>query len=276
MRTILVTGSSTGIGRAAAVRQARNGWIVYAGVRRDQDARSVEAEHSNIRALQLDVTDRRQIADAVARVEREQEGLDALVNNAGIAYGGPMELLDSERFRGVFDVNVFGLQDMAAACTPLLRRSRGRMILVGSMGGWATRPFVGPYSATKHAVEAIGNAYRLELAPLGVRVVLVEPGVIRTAIWDKAKEQAHRWVEGEHGDLGPYRARVERALARQVTKLGRHTNSPELVARVIDKALVAHRPKARYAVGLDAKLIITLKRLLPTSWLDKVIRHAAG
>ncbi len=276
MRTVLVTGSSTGIGRAAAVRQASNGWIVYAGVRRDQDARSVEAEHSNIRALQLDVTDRRQIADAVARVEREQEGLDALVNNAGIAYGGPMELLDSERFRGVFDVNVFGLQDMAAACTPLLRRSRGRMILVGSMGGWATRPFVGPYSATKHAVEAIGNAYRLELAPLGVRVVLIEPGVIQTAIWDKGKEAARQWVEGEHGDLGPYRTRVERALARQITKLRRHTNSPELVARVIHKALVAHRPKARYAVGLDAKLIITLKRLLPTSWLDTIIQHAAG
>lgn len=276
MPTVLITGASTGIGRATAVRLARSGWIVYAGVRRDEDARSVEAESPSIRALALDVTNRRHIADAVARMEREHGGLDALVSNAGIAYGGPMELLESERFRAVFEVNVFGLRDMAAACTPLLRTNGGRMVLVGSMGGWVTKPFVGPYSASKHAVEAVGDAFRMELAPLGVRVILVEPGVIQTAIWDKGKEAAREWVEGEHGDLGPYRTRVERALARQITKLGRHTNSPDLVARVIHTALVAHRPKARYAVGLDAKLIITLKRLLPTSWLDKIIQHAAG
>jgi NAD(P)-dependent dehydrogenase (short-subunit alcohol dehydrogenase family) len=271
-RTVLVTGTSSGIGRACALRLARAGLRVYAGVRRDDDAAQLRAASDGITPIRLDVTDSEQIAEA-ARVLAGavgERGLDGLVDNAGIAVAGPLEFLPIEDLRHQLDVNVVGQVALTQALLPLLRQARGRIVLVGSIAGKSALPFVGAYSASKHALEAIADAWRVELAPWGIHVALIEPGAIATDIWRTSLAAAERTIArmppAFHTLYGERLAAVRGAVGRaEASGLDVAT-----VARAIEHALTAARPKPRYVIGLSARARLVLE-MMPTRLRDRLI-----
>jgi NAD(P)-dependent dehydrogenase (short-subunit alcohol dehydrogenase family) len=291
MPSALITGASTGIGRATALRLARGGWTVLAGVRDPAAGERLQQELSEGSAgrdgggrlvpLTLDVTDAEQISAAARRVEEEAEGsapaqggLDALVNNAGIAVGGPLELVPLPELRRQLEVNVVGHVAVMQAMLPALRRSRGRIVLVSSVGGRVATPFLAPYQASKHALEAIGDALRLELRSSHVRVALIEPGSVATPMWDKGRDDADRvtippQLQGQYGH-------VPGAMSKVIEDTARRGVPPEQVAQTIEQALTAPRMKARYVVGRDARAIVLLHSLLPDLLFDRVVRRAMG
>lgn len=285
MPSALITGASTGIGRATALRLAAAGWRVFAGVRDPEAGERLrgEAGDGGVIPLTLDVTDAEQIERARVRVAQEtgegggaQEGagLDALVNNAGIGVGGPLELLSPEDLRRQFEVNVFGQVAVTRALLPSLRAARGRIVLLSSIGGLVSVPFNGPYAASKHAIEALGDALRGELHSSGIHVCLVEPGSVKTPIWGKARETASALavppeLQREYG-------RVPGAFAKVLADSERRGVSPEHVAATIERALTARRPRARYLVGRDARGMLLAHALLPTRVFDRVLRRALG
>src|SRR6476469_4524103 len=223
MPTALVTGASTGIGQATALRLARAGWTVLAGVRDDAAGSRLAAEAAerggaSVEPIALDVTDARQIADAAALLaSRGGSGpgrLDALVNNAGIGVGGPLELIPIDDVRRQLDVNVVGQVAVTQAMLPALRAARGRIVFVSSVGGRVAMAFTAPYAASKHAIEAIGDALRVELRTSGVQVALVEPGSVATPIWDKARAEGEQLTvpEGLQREYGHIPAAMSKAL----------------------------------------------------------------
>jgi len=274
MPAVLITGASTGIGRATALRLARAGWTVHAGVRDAAAAQSLveDAPTGAVSAVTLDVTDAQQIAAAAERVSAS--GLDALVNNAGIGLGGPLELISAEDLRRQFDVNFFGQVAVTQALLPALRRSRGRIVFVSSIGGRVAMPFSAPYAASKHAIEALGDALRVELRTSGVRVALVEPGSVATPIWDKSRAE----IEGVSipPQLAAAYGEVPAAMDRALANTARRGVPPEQVAATIERALSDSRMRARYVVGRDAKGMLIARRLLPDLVFDRVLRRALG
>ena len=291
MPSALITGASTGIGRATALRLARGGWTVLAGVRDPAAGEMLQRELSEGSAgragggrlipLALDVTDAEQISAAARRVEEEAEGsapaqggLDALVNNAGIAVGGPLELVPLPELRRQLEVNVVGQVAVMQAVLPALRRSRGRIVFLSSVGGRVATPFLGPYQASKHALEAFGDSLRLELRTSHVRVALIEPGSVATPMWDKGRGDVDRLsIPPElHGQYGHVRA----AVGKAIEDTSRRGVPPEQVAQTIEHALTARRMKARYVVGRDARAIVLLHGLLPDLLFDRVVRRAMG
>jgi NAD(P)-dependent dehydrogenase (short-subunit alcohol dehydrogenase family) len=287
VRTALVTGASTGIGRATALRLAGSGWSVLAGVREQAAGERLTAAwraggRGALIPLALDVTDSAQIAEAAelvregsAEVPPSRSGrLDALVNNAGIGIGGPLELVDLGELREQFEVNVFGQVALTQALLPALRHARGRIVLVSSIGGRVAVPFLAPYGASKHALEAIGDALRVELRSSHIRVSLVEPGSVKTPIWAKAQTDAGRVripseLEVEYG-------RVPAAMERVITDTERRAVPPEQVAATIERALNSRRPRSRYLVGADAYATVAARTLLPSGVFDLVLRRALG
>ena len=266
-RSVLVTGASSGIGHACAVRLARTGWKVYGGVRAAEDA-SMLREHG-VEPVELDVTDARQIAAAAAVVGAELHGL---VDNAGIAVAAPLELVPLAELRRQLEVNVVGQVAVLQAVLPALRRAGGRVVLMGSVGGRSALPFLGPYAASKHALEALADVLRVELAPWGIAVSLVEPASVKTAIWVKGAEHADAMREGvAAGAHELYAARMERFRA-VVLKRGPGIDA-DVVATAVEHALTATRPKARYLVGRDAHLRVWIERL-PTRLRDSVLTKA--
>ncbi|HEX4490909.1 MAG TPA: SDR family oxidoreductase [Acidimicrobiia bacterium] len=280
MPNALVTGTSTGIGEACVVRLAERGWRVYAGVRKPEDGdRLRERAAGDVRPVRLDVTDREQIADVVAEIQGEiaRDGLQGLVNNAGVGAGGPVEYLDDADWRGVFEVNLFGVVAMTSAAMPLLRAGSGRIVHIGSIGGRVASPGLAPYSASKHALEALAETQRHELAraKTKVRVALVEPGAVATAIWEKADTTVadlERRLDGEGRDrygwlLDQSRGFIDESRERGVP--------PSKVADAVEHALTARRPKARYLVGPDARLFGHVLRLAPDRVRDVMVGAGA-
>jgi NAD(P)-dependent dehydrogenase (short-subunit alcohol dehydrogenase family) len=281
----LITGASTGIGRASALRLAGKGWTVLAGVRDPAVGEQLLAEAAapgRVVPLQLEVTDSVQIAQAVARVQEESAqggasvsgGLDALINNAGIGVGGPLELVSPEDLRRQFDINVLAQVAVTQAMLPALRRAHGRIVFVSSIGGRVATPFLAPYAASKHAVEAIGDALRVELRSSNIQVALLEPGSVATPIWDKARADADAVsippeLQAEYGN-------VPAAMSKALEDTERRGVSPEVVAKTIEQALSARRMKARYLVGTDAKAMLVVRRLLSDRLFDRFIRRALG
>jgi NAD(P)-dependent dehydrogenase (short-subunit alcohol dehydrogenase family) len=266
-RSVVVTGASSGIGLASAVRLARAGWRVYGGVRTDADASAVR-EHG-IEPIALDVTDAAQIASAAKAVGPELHGL---VDNAGIAIAAPLELVPLDELRRQLEVNVVGQVAVLQALLPALRRARGRVVLMGSIGGRSALPFLGPYSASKHALEAFADVLRVELAPWGIAVSIVEPASVKTAIWTKGAAQADAMREGispEADEL--YATRIARFRAVAL-KRGPGIDS-DVVAKAVEHALTASRPKARYLVGRDAHIRAWIERL-PTRLRDRILAKA--
>jgi NAD(P)-dependent dehydrogenase (short-subunit alcohol dehydrogenase family) len=259
MKQALVTGASSGIGHACAVRLAEAGWRVLAGVRRPGDAPEGTEE------VLLDVTDADQIRAAAGRVEE----LDGLVNNAGIALAAPLEFVPPEELRHQLEVNLVGQVAVTQAFLPALRRMRGRIVFMGSIAGRSALPFLGPYAASKHALEAVADSLRLELRPFGIHVSIVEPGTIKTPIWTRSAARADELVASSDGQLGElYGERI--AAFRQIAmKRGASGASPVAVAKVVEEALTVERPHTRYLVGRDARLRAGFERL-PDRLRDRI------
>lgn len=273
MSDVLISGASTGIGEATALHLSGLGHRVFAGVRRAEDGERLIAEGGErVVPVRLDVTDDEQVAAALGEVAEATGGrLDGVVNNAGIAVGGPLEFLPLGDFRRQFDVNVTGLIAVTQAALPLLRRTKGRVVLIGSMNGRIAVPMTGAYSASKYAVEAIADTLRLELAPWGLHVSLLQPGAVKTPIWDKGRQQAdemHEKYPPEALDL--YRDGIERVV-EGIEQQDEAGIPPMEVAEVVERALTAARPRSRYAVGLDAKAAVVLARILPDRAKDVLV-----
>ncbi len=270
-RVVLITGCSTGIGRATAERLAARGWRVYATAR-DVEKIKFLADRGCM-VLPLDVTDEASMRTAVGEVERREGAVGVLVNNAGYSQSGAVESVPMGKVRRQFETNVFGLVRMCQLVLPGMRRQGwGRIVNISSMGGRLTFPGGGHYHATKYAVEAISDALRFEVAGFGVGVVVVEPGLIRTGFADAATGS----MEGAATTEGPY-ASFNAAVAKAVRdnyergpflRLG---GGPETVATTIERAITAERPRARYAVTPSAHLFIGLRRLLPDRAWDALV-----
>jgi NAD(P)-dependent dehydrogenase (short-subunit alcohol dehydrogenase family) len=274
VRSAVVTGASTGIGRTTALGLDAQGWRVFAGVRRKEDGEALQkAGSGRIEPLMLDVTDAEQIADAARRVGEKvgSEGLHGLVNNAGIALGGPIEALAIEDLRAVLETNVIGQVAVTQAFLPLVRDARGRVVFVGSVNGRLSLPFLSPYTASKHAIEAIGDSLRGEMRPFGVKVSIVEPGAIETPMREKGSAAAHKVkVELSASQLRIYGKAIDGFIAG-AAKADEQASSPEKVAAAIEHALTANRPRTRYLVGPDARAQALLASLLPDRVGDRVI-----
>lgn len=276
---VLITGSSTGIGRACAVELDRRGWRVLAGVRREEDAERLRAEGSDrLMPVMLDVTDAGSISAAAAAVAGavRTAGLAGLVNNAGIVVAGPVELVPIDDLRRQLEVNVLGQAAVTQAMLPMLRAARGRIVMMSSVSGRVAAPFLGPYAASKHALEALSDSLRVEVHRWGIRVSLVEPGSVETPIWEKSVAAADALAEvvppeGEalyHDDLEKIRAAVDEIAAGAMPV--------ERVVRAVVHALTARRSKTRYPVGADTRVFVTLSKFLPTPVRDWVIRKKLG
>lgn len=269
-RAVVVTGASTGIGAEAALRLAGAGFTVFAGVRNDAAAAALTARHAAIRPLSLDVTDPVQIAAAVRSVEASGLELAALIANAGIAVGGPLEYLPLDEVRRQFEVNVFGALAVAQAFLPLLRAARGRLVFVGSISGRLVVPLVAPYAASKFALRAFADGLRAELAPAGVAVALIEPGSVKTPIWEKGRASRERLTR-----LLPPVALTHygRKLDRLFADLDAQERVGMPVARVGDAILHAvtdTHPRTNYVLGLPARLG-AIVALLPTRVRDRLV-----
>jgi NAD(P)-dependent dehydrogenase (short-subunit alcohol dehydrogenase family) len=259
VKTVLVTGASTGIGEACARHFVKRGARVLAGVRKAGDAPAGTEE------VLLDVTDAAAIAAAAANVDR----LDGLVDNAGIAIAAPLEHLPLEELRRQLEVNVVGQLAVTQAFLPALRAAGGRIVIIGSIAGKSALPFLGAYAMSKHALEAMADSLRVELATEGIHVALVEPGTIATPIWAKPQRNAD---ELSAEAVERYGARID-SFRTVAAKRSAKAAPPELVVRAIDHALTADRPKSRYLVGRDAKIRATIERL-PDRLRDRILMKA--
>jgi NAD(P)-dependent dehydrogenase (short-subunit alcohol dehydrogenase family) len=275
---VVVTGTSTGIGRACVLHLDRLGFKVFAGVRRVEDGDELRTAASDrIEPLILDVTDQDQIAAAVDRLaEASPTGLGGLVNNAGVATGGPIELIPIDEFRRQIEVNLIGQVAVTQAFLPALRRARGRVVFLSSIGGLIANPYMSPYHASKFGIEAVGDALRQELRPFRIEVSIVEPGSIATPMWEKGKgkaEAVRARLTAEEEAL--YGEKVSR-MAEVVGEVGSRGVSPEKVAEIVARALTARRPRTRYLVGADARAMVLLSRIVPDRLRDRIVARATG
>ena len=280
MPNALVTGTSTGIGEACVARLAERGWTVFAGVRRAEDGDRVKAQHpGDVRPVMLDVSNRDDMRRVIDDIERDvgASGLQGLVNNAGVGVGGPFEYVTEEDWRFVFDVNLFAVVALTKAAIPLLRTGGGRIVHIGSIGGRLSSAGLAPYSASKHALEALAESQRHELGRLDppIRVALIEPGEVKTPIWDKGDTSVED-IERALDDVGRQRYQWLQDQSRGFIDEGRTKGvPPSKVADAIEHALTASRPKARYLVGPDAKLAGHIATRLPDRARDAFSRFGA-
>ncbi|MCE5269450.1 MAG: SDR family oxidoreductase [Planctomycetaceae bacterium] len=277
--TVVVTGASSGIGKACALELDRRGWHVYAGVRSEQAARQLSSEASDrLTPLTIDVTDAGQIAAAAETVARGvgDAGLDALINNAGIALSGPVELVPIDAWRRQFEVNVIGHVAVTQAFLPLLRKAPGRVVNISSVNGGLAAPYMAPYSASKFAIEAITDALRIELRGFGIRVAAVEPGPIDTPIWDKSVGVADQMSEDvDPAALALYGDDLN-AMRAVVAKSARTASPVQRVVRAVVHALTAERPKTRYFIGMQARMPFKILKMIPDRLRDWLIRKVVG
>jgi NAD(P)-dependent dehydrogenase (short-subunit alcohol dehydrogenase family) len=267
-RCVLITGASSGIGEASAVRLARAGWRVLAGVRAGADGDRLRAAVGDqLQPVTIDVTEPATIAAAAEALG--DEPLDGLVNNAGTALALPLEFLPLDQLRRQLEVNLVGQVAVTQAFLPNLRSARGRIVNIGSIAGRSSLPFLGAYAASKHALEAVTDALRVELRPFGIVVTIVEPGTIATQIWRKGGESIQQIAAEMPEELGTlYGARMS-AFRDAAAAAGRRAEPADEVATVVERALTAERPKARYVVGRDARRRALVERL-PAGLRDRV------
>jgi NAD(P)-dependent dehydrogenase (short-subunit alcohol dehydrogenase family) len=271
-RTVLVTGASTGIGEATARRLRAAGWDVYAGARKDSDLERLR--DGGLNAVRLDVTDQQSIAAA-----REQLGgrpLRGLVNNAGVAVSGPVEFVPLAELRQQLEVNLVGQVAVIQAFLSAIRDAKGRIVNVSSIGGRIALPMVGPYAASKFALEAVSDSLRRELRPWGIHVAVVEPGAVKTPIWEKGRATADR-LEAEMGEearrlYGPLADRIR----AETEKVAANGVEPEDVAQTVERALTASRPRLRYVVGRDAKTRLKARAIVGDRRFDSLVARTLG
>jgi NAD(P)-dependent dehydrogenase (short-subunit alcohol dehydrogenase family) len=271
--TVLVTGASTGIGEATVLHLRELGFEPVAGVRKDEDAERLGS--SGIRSVRLDVTDADQIA--AVRAELGEGALAGLVNNAGIAIAAPLEFLPVEQLRHQLEINLIGQVAVTQALLPALRRARGRVVNISSIGGRVAIPLLGAYNMSKFGLEAFSDVLRRELRPQGVNVIAIEPGGIKTPIWRKGGEVADEIFAGTTAEGRELYAPMMAAVRKQSANIEQVRGlPPRAVAEVIGTALTADRPRARYVVGRDAKARALVARVVPDRVMDRLIGRALG
>jgi NAD(P)-dependent dehydrogenase (short-subunit alcohol dehydrogenase family) len=280
-RHVLITGSSTGIGKACAIYLAERNFSVIAAVRRPSDGQQLESLSKNLRTIQLDIADAQSIATAKNQITEitQDTGLAAIVNNAGIGVFGPVEFVPLDEWRRQFEVNVFGHIAITQALLPLLRRhvaaqgpGSGRIVFIGSVAGRVTIPTLGPYSGSKHAIAAVAAALRMELRDQGILVSLLEPGAIQSEIWRKGDET----VAAVPHDSPAYKlyGRQIDAVAHTSRKSAADAIPAEVVAKLVHRCLTARRPPIRRTVGRDAMSAAIAQWMMPKTWFDKIVRKA--
>ena len=266
-KAVLVTGASTGIGEATARRLKGAGWDVYAAARKDADLERLGGE--GFTPVKLDVTDSDSIA--AAKKQLDERGLHGLVNNAGVAVSGPMEFLPLDELRHQLEVNLVGQVAVIQAFMPNIREAKGRIVNVSSIGGKMALPLVGPYAASKFGLEAVSDSLRRELRPWGIHVALIEPGAVVTPIWDRGRETADR-LEAEMGEQARARyGKLADKIRAETAKIPERGVQPDEVAKAIEQALTAARPKLRYVVGGDARMRLRIKALVRDRGMDALI-----
>ncbi len=270
--TVLITGASTGIGRASALFLERKGFRVFAGVRRDIDAKALLQEASGrLTPVILDVAEGDSIDQARDLVAGATDSLAGLVNNAGIVVAGPLEALSLEEVRHQFEVNVFGALAVTKAFIPLLRTGPGRIVNVSSINGRIVTPFAAAYGASKFALEALSDGLRLELRPWNILVSVIQPGAIETAIWPTSMQRALDNAKRFSADMQDRYAGLIAAIERHAGRPPERAIPPERVAEVIHRALTARRPRTRYIVGWDARIAAVFSALLPDRLKDYIL-----
>lgn len=275
-RAIVITGCSSGFGRVTALHLARHGWFVFATVRKEADQSDLLSEAARLGCKEqlavvlCDITRSEQVAALSETVAAETARLDALLNNAGTAYAAPLELLALDDLRAQFEINVVAPVSVTQALLPLLKEARGTIINVSSVSGRIATPVVGAYAASKFALEAISDTWRVELARFGVRVVVIEPASSATGIWDTSTQRASSSLEAYRD--GSYR-RLFNATEKMLARIPSTGFPPQLFADTVLNILSTRRPHARYVVPRKSAWIIRLRRFLPDSIWDKQIRR---
>jgi NAD(P)-dependent dehydrogenase (short-subunit alcohol dehydrogenase family) len=279
MKTIVITGASTGIGEACALYLDSRGFKVLAGVRKSEDGdRLREAASNDLTPILIDVTRCHSIAVASEEVHRQvgETGLHGLVNNAGVSVNAPLEFLSLDDLRMQLEVNLIGQVAVTQALLPLLRRAKGRVVNVGSISGRVASPMFGPYCMSKFGLSAFSDSLRRELRPWGIKVSLVEPGAVATPIWQKSfnrfEDTVKKLPERAHELYGPSMA----ALRKAAEDMSDAAIPVEEVTKVVASALTVANPRTRYLVGPDAKLMARISWLLPDKILDWLLLKRLG
>ncbi len=274
MPTVLVTGAARGIGKAIVEHLASTGWDVIAGVRSQQDANAItKVDPQRVSAVILDITDAEHIAKLADALPAR---LDAVVNNAGVAVGGPVETVTPEEWRHVFDVNVIGQFAVTRAVLPKLRESRGRALFISSVNGRIATPMLGPYSASKFALEAACDALRVEIRGWGVSVVLIEPAQTDTDMWRTAGDMVEQFEADMSAEARDLYARHIAGMKKFVPRARRMASPTTKVVAVVEEALTARRPRARYVVALLPKIQIALVTNMPAALRDRIMTLLVG
>lgn len=278
-KTIVITGCSSGFGRVSALELAKHGWHVFATVRKETDQADLLTEAAtlgckeNLTPLLCDITQTEQVA-ALAQAVKEQlatNSLDALLNNAGTATGGPIELVSLDDMRALFEINIIAHVDVIQHFLPLLKEAKGTIINVSSVSGRIATPVTGVYAASKFALEAISDALRVELAPFGVRVVLIEPSSSPTNIWQTSIQRALQQMESHrNGPYGPLLNLAERSAVHS-SKQG---FPPQLFADTLVRIFDSYQPRPRYIVPRNAIIAVLMRRFLPDTLWDRLVRRA--
>jgi NAD(P)-dependent dehydrogenase (short-subunit alcohol dehydrogenase family) len=273
-KTIVLTGCSSGFGRAIALRFAGRGWRVFATVRTKSGQSDLQAAAAKLgtpdalTSVLCDITDAEQIEHLRQVVSAATPQLDVLVNNAGTAYAGPVELLDLADLRRQFEVNVFGHVAVTQAFLPMLKAARGILVNMSSIGGLFSTPGLGAYSASKYALEALTDALRIEVAPFGVRVVLIEPGAAKTQLQATSRKHAAKLDQYRDGPYGPLIERFYELFAQ----FEQQAFDPEVVAGVVERVVNRSRPKPRYLVAPKERTTVMAHSYLPERVWDRQIR----
>jgi NAD(P)-dependent dehydrogenase (short-subunit alcohol dehydrogenase family) len=274
---VVITGASTGIGNACALHLDRIGFRVFAGVRRDEDAERLRAQASErLSPVRIDVTDSESIRQAVDQVTAALGGepLSGLVNNAGIAVSGPVEYLPIDELRKQLEVNFIGQVAVTQAFLPLLRRSRGRVVNIGSVGGEVALPFLSPYAASKHAIEGFSDSLRREVEGLGVHVSVIRPGAIQSSIWERGNAAADEVLANVPPEALEIYGDAVRGARAAANERAQDAIPAQEVADVVEQALTADKPKTRYVVGRVGKAMVVLERWLPDRVFDRLVARA--
>ncbi len=269
---ILISGASSGIGRATAVHLARTGHTVWAGVRNEKSFN--EIQKANVRGLNpvyLDVTNEQSIQDCLRQIKKTSGLIHGLVNNAGIGIAGPLEAVPIEEWRRQFEINVFGQIRVTQVCLPLLRESKGRIVNISSISGLIAPPLLGPYSASKFALEAVSDSLRRELREFGVHVAVVEPGPIKTPIWRRSLAMYEEMSKKCPPEILAVYARSIEKFKVRAQQAERDASPVSVVVKAIEHALTSRTPRNRYPVGKGIKFLSYMVKALPETLVDRVV-----
>lgn len=261
---VLITGASSGIGWISTISAAEKGFIVFAGVRKEEDAEKLRAENTNIIPIIIDVINQDSISNAFNKISEitGDSGLYAIVNNAGIVVAGPVEFLPLDKLRLQLEINVIGQISVIQHFLPLIRKARGRIINISSIAGFTAFPFKGAYAASKFAIEALSDSLRRELKPWNIPVSIVEPGVIKTPIWGKSIALVKDIIKEMPEQCEQYYGNIYKKMLKSIVKsVDKKGTSPQKVANAILHALTEEIPRTRYLVGKDAYFLSGLVRL---------------